>query len=162
VFQDFEKDNGSCAGPGCYFWDAWFTSCDFNPPNVQASQGARAGCCRAFAQATAQARGQADVNGGTMGINPMLQYPIDLSSASYIGVYIYDTQGSNTVQLKLRDGNDIVSTPVWSAKKAQQKKWTLVTWPLADFRGVDESRIKNIELYEWNDGFYCFDYVFFQ
>ena len=160
MFQDFEENNGTPPGAGNYFWDAWFTSCGFNPSGVPAFQGTRAACCRA----SAQEKGQGSDHGGTLGINPASQFPLDLSSAGYIGIYVFDTQGSNTVELKLRDGNDRVSTSVWSAKKAQQNQWTLVTWPLTStsFVNVDKSRIKNIELYEWNDGFYCFDYGFFQ
>jgi hypothetical protein len=73
-----------------------------------------------------------------------------------------DEIAPQTANLSRQRVNDIVSTPAWSTPSARQNQWTLIRWPLAGFEGVDKSRIKNIELCEWNDGFYCFDYVFFQ
>lgn len=99
--------------------------------------------------------------GGTMGINPSSDKPIDFYSATTISIWVYDTQdkGNNTVQLKLRDYDERVSNAIWSEKKSVRSQWTQITWNLADFSGVDMHRIKNIEIYEWNDGVYFFDDV---
>jgi len=97
-----------------------------------------------------------------MGINPSSSEPIDLSSATTLSVWVYDTQGNNTVELRLRDYNDALSNNVWSEMQAEQNQWTEITWSLSDFAGVDLSQIKNIELYEWWDGVYYFDAVSWQ
>ncbi|MFX1476373.1 MAG: SH3 domain-containing protein [Promethearchaeota archaeon] len=152
-FQNFEPDNGTPPGGGNYFWDAWFTTCSFESAVVH--EGSRA--VRVDAHAAAQ--GNPGDQGGTMGINPSSSEPIDLSSATTLSVWVCDTQGNNTVELRLRDYNDALSNNVWSEMQAEQNQWTEITWPLSDFAGVDLSRIKNIELYEWWDGVYYFDAV---
>jgi len=155
-FQNFEPDNGTPPGGGNYFWDAWFTTCSFESAVVR--EGSRA----VRVDAHAAAEGNPGDHGGTMGINPSSSDPIDLSSATTLSVWVYDTQGDNTVELKLRDYNDALSNNVWSEMQAEQNKWTEITWSLSDFTDVDLSQIKNIELYEWNDGIYFIDAVSYQ
>ena len=155
-FQNFEPDNGTPPGGGNYFWDAWFTTCSFESAVVH--EGSRA----VRVDAHAAANGNPGDQGGTMGINPSSSEPIDLSSATTLSVWVYDTQGNNTVELKLRDYNDALSNAVWSEMHAEQNQWTEITWSLSDFAGVDLSQIKNIELYEWWDGVYYFDAVSWQ
>ena len=155
-FQNFEPDNGTPPGGGNYFWDAWFTTCSFESTIVR--EGSRA----VRVDAHAEAEGNPGDQGGTMGINPSSSEPIDLSSAITLSVWVYDTQGNNTVELKLRDYNDALSNAVWSEMHAEQNQWTEITWSLSDFAGVDLSQIKNIELYEWWDGVYYFDAVSWQ
>jgi hypothetical protein len=155
-FQNFEKDNGTPPGAGNYFWDAWFTTCTFSEPPLPVHTGQRA--VRVEAYAKQKGDPQTDT-GGTVGINPSSDKPIDLSEATTISVWVYDTQDNNTVELKLRDWDERVSNALWSEKESVKDQWVLITWDLPDFEGVDKSRIKNIELYEWNDGVYFFDDV---
>ena len=155
-FQNFEQDNGTPPGAGNYFWDAWYTTCSFSEPPLPVHTGQRA--VRVEAYAKQKGDPQRDT-GGAMGINPSSARPIDLSSATTISVWVYDTQGNNTVQLKLRDWGESVSNARWSEKASVKDQWALITWDLAGFEGVDKRRIKNIELYEWNDGVYLFDDV---
>jgi hypothetical protein len=155
AFQDFEENNGTPPGGGNYFWDAWFTRCSFSaPPNVY--EGQRAVRCEAQARAKGDPKKD---SGGTVGINPASIRPIDLSNAKAISVWVYDTQGNNNIELKLRDDRDRVSNKVWSDKEAAQNTWTEITWRLSDFAGIDMTRIKNIEFYERNDGMYYFDFI---
>ncbi len=151
-FQDFEPDNGTPPGSGNYFWDAWLTTCSFSESPVY--EGRRAVRCDAHVEAT----GNPSDHGGTMGINPASSNPINLSAATTISVWVYDTQGNNTVELKLRDKSEAVSNKVWSTMQTKGQ-WAEITWPLAEFTGVDKSQIKNLELYMWNDGVYYFDAV---
>jgi uncharacterized protein YraI len=155
-FQNFEPDNGTPPGGGNYFWDAWFTTCSFESAVVR--EGSRA----VRVDAHAAAKGNPGDQGGTMGINPSSSEPIDLSSATTLSVWVYDTQGNNIVELRLRDYNDALSNNVWSEMQAEQGNWTEITWSLSDFAGVDLNQIKNIELYEWWDGVYYFDAVSWQ
>ena len=92
-----------------------------------------------------------------MGINPCSSDPVDLSSATTIYVWVYDTHGNNTVELKLRDYHEAVSNSVWSAMQSVQNQWTRIEWPLSQFTGIDVHQVKNLEIYEWNDGTYYFD-----
>lgn len=154
-FQDFERGNGT--PPGQYFWEVWYTTCSFSEPPL-VLKGRRA----VRVEANAQARGGSDIHGGTMGIIPASNDPLDLSAAATISIWVYDTQGGNTIELKLRDIKEQVSNAVWSTMHTDRYDWTLIAWDLADFEGVDKSRIKNIELYEWDDGVYYFDDVTYQ
>jgi uncharacterized protein YgiM (DUF1202 family) len=155
-FQNFEPDNGTPPGGGNYFWDAWFTTCSFE--SIIVREGSRA----VRVDAHAEAEGNPGDHGGTMGINPSSSDPIDLSSATTLSVWVYDAQGNNTVELRLRDYNDALSNNVWSEMQAEQGSWAEITWFLSDFTNVDLSRIKNIELHEWWDGVYYFDAVSWQ
>ncbi len=151
-FQNFEENNGTPPGGGNYFWDAWFTTCSFSERPEPAYQGQRAVRVETYA-------GNSGYNGGTVGINPSSSNPIDLSSAATISVWVYDTNGDNTLELKLRDSNDAVSNAIWSTMESVRNVWTEITWNFSDFTGVNKSQIKNIELYEYNDGIYYFDDV---
>ena len=148
-FQNFEPDNGT---PGDYCRDVWFATCSFESTIVR--EGSRA--VRVHAYAEVDGKGS---HGGTVSIYPSSSDPIDLSSATTLSIWMYDTQGNNTVELRLRDYNDALSNNVWSEMQAEQNNWTEITWSLSDFTGVDLSQIKNIELYEWWDGVYYFDAV---
>jgi hypothetical protein len=156
TFQDFERENGTPPGGGDYFWDAWFTTCSFESETVR--EGSRS----VRVDAHALARGRPGDTGGTVGVNPASRDPVDLSSAATIYVWVYDTVGNNTVELKLRDIHDSVSNPVWSAMQSVMGAWTRMEWALSDFTGVDMRNIKNLEIYEWNDGIYYFDDVGWQ
>jgi len=156
TFQDFERDNGAPPGGGDYFWDAWFTTCSFESAIVR--EGSRS----VRVDAHARAGGGPKDTGGTMGVNPASRDPVDLSSATSIYIWVYDTQGNNTVELKLRDIHDSVSNPVWSAMQSVKGLWTKIEWALSDFTGVDMRNIKNLEIYEWNDGIYYLDDVGWQ
>lgn len=156
-FQNFERNNGTPLGANeeqesDYFWDAWFMDCSFSENVVY--EGRRVMCCRAFADE----KGSPTDTGGTAAIKPASSEPIDLSSATTFYVRVYDTQGYNTVELKLCD--DVgCPTPVWSEMQSSQNQWAEITWPISAFTNVDTSRIKYIEIYEWNDGTYCFDAI---
>jgi hypothetical protein len=156
VFQNFEPDNGTPEDD--YFWDAWFTKCSLSAETVH--EGERALCCEAFGAEG----GTPPDTGGTVGIKPSSIEPIDLSSARTFSVWVYDTVGDNTVQLKLCDANGCPGR-VWSndasgsEAKADRDQWTKITWPTSVFTTVTRSAITHIEIYEWNDGLYCFDTI---
>jgi hypothetical protein len=145
AFQDFEPGNGT---PGDYFWNAWFMICSFSAETVH--RGGQAVCCQAVAAPPD--------TGGTVGIKPASSQPIDLSVAETFYVWVYDQQGSNTVELKLCD-NIGCSHNVWSEMESSQGGWTQITWPLSKFSGVDTTDVRSIEIYEWNNGTYCFDTI---
>lgn len=108
--------------------------------------------------AHAEAEGEPGDTGGTVGINPSSSDPVDLTFAAIITVWVYDTQGSNDIQLRLCDENGC-SDGIWSDSQATQNEWSKITWNLSDITAVDRSRITHIELYEWHDGVYYFDAV---
>jgi hypothetical protein len=127
-------------------------------------QGKRSLCCETASQA------DPDGHGGTVGIYLVSGDPIDLSSATTMSVWVYDTQGNNTLELRLIDRNGCASNTVWSAMEAVQNKWTGISWSLLQFTNLDpdpqfsaegcntfdKRQVKSIELFEWNDGMYCF------
>jgi hypothetical protein len=158
-FQNFEENNGTPERAGNYFWDAWFTSPEYT--NSPVYEGRRA----VLAHASAARDGTPPQDhGGSLGINPSSPETVDLSCATTISIWVYDKVGNNTVQLRLRDGNEDFSSKDkgWSTKASEKNTWTQIAWNLADFQGVDMTRIKNIEVYEWNDGDYYFDDVTYQ
>jgi len=148
-FQNFEPDNGT---PGEYFRDAWCMDCSFSKDRVY--EGQRSICCDAHAERDGKGKG------GTVGIYSSSD-PIDLSPFATIFVWVYDTQGYNTVELRLCDDNGCPKN-IWSEQQASQNTWTRIAWPLSAFTDVNKSRIRSIEIYEWNDGIYCFDAVSWQ
>jgi len=143
-FQNFEANNGT---PGDYFRDVWHMTCSFESTIVHEGRSVR---CQAHA-------GDMGSHGGTVAIYPSSSKPIDLSSGSALSVWVYDTQGSNTVELRLCNYDTVCSNNVWSERKSSQNEWTEITWPLSALTGVDKSKIRSIQIYEWNDGMYYFD-----
>lgn len=111
-------------------------------------------------------------HGGTVGIYLLPGDSIDLSSATTMSVWVYDTQGNNDLELRLVDRNECASKIDWSDMKAVHNTWTQINWSLtlpefsnldpdpkfsaAGCTAFDKHRVKSIELFEWNDGIYYF------
>jgi len=149
TFQDFEVNNGT---PGAYYYDVWQSSPGLDQNTVHG--GSRS------------LRMVAGRGGGTVGIRAASPSGyMDLSRAKTISVWVYDTQGNNTVQLRLRDadgdgGSGADGRYMWSSVSSVQNQWTRITWDLSGYPSVpklDMDRIASIELYEWNQGTYYFD-----
>ncbi|KPK41743.1 MAG: hypothetical protein AMJ78_04655 [Omnitrophica WOR_2 bacterium SM23_29] len=151
VYQDFEPDNGT---PGDYFEDIWQSSPAFETTIVHSG--------------TTSLKIATGDGGGTVGI--LAASPsgyLDLSTATSLSVWVYDTQGSNTIQLRLRDadgdgGNGEDGNYLWSDATSVQNQWTKITFDLnryPDAANLDLDRISKIELYEWYEGVYYFDDV---
>lgn len=138
--QDFEDYNGTA---GLYFWDAW----DSQPALAYLPSPAHNGSRSVSTQ------------GHTVGIYPQ-GGTMDLSGATHVGVWVYDTAGSDTVELRLRDFSG-ASQPVWSAMPAVWNQWTLILWPLSSFTSVDKRNIQSLEIYLRWKGQYYFDDLFF-
>ncbi|MFH0953244.1 MAG: glucoamylase family protein [Verrucomicrobiota bacterium] len=139
-FQDFEQENGT---PGVYFWDAWDSQPAFAVAPSPLHRGSRA----------------LATQGHTVGIHPRYG-TMNLSEATHAGVWVYDTAGNNPVELRLRDTSG-ATQPIWSTMATRQGQWTLITWPLASFAGVNRSSIQNLEIYEMNKGQHYYDDLFF-
>jgi hypothetical protein len=135
--QDFEPTNGT---PGASFWDAWDSL-----PALAASP------VRSGARSLA-------TQGHTVGIKPRWGN-LDLSAATHVGAWVYDTTGSHPVELRLRDTTG-ANMPVWSAMNTVAGQWTEITWPLSAFVGLDVSSVQDLEFYVTNQGAYYFDDVF--
>lgn len=149
-FQNFEEGNGTPSGEYC--WDAWFVTCALSQSQVH--EGERA----IEVNAHAEAEGDPNDTGGTVGVNPSSSVPVDLTSATVFSVWVYDTQGNNDIELRLCDENGC-SNDIWSDNQSSQNEWSKITWDLSDITAVDKSRITHIELYEWHDGIYYFDSI---
>jgi PKD repeat protein len=154
MFQNFEEGNGT---PGAYFQNVWQTSPSFDTSTVH--EGARSLKMIAL-----------DTYGGTMRVNAASPTGyFDLRDATSFSVWVYDTQDSNTIQLRLKDSNGDGGSgsdnySMWSSMSAVKNTWTKITWDLNDYPTVpnlDWDRIASIELYEWNPGTYYFDNVNF-
>lgn len=148
IFQDFEQGNGT---PGAYFENFFQTDPAFETFTVY--EGARS--LKAVA-----------LWGGTVRINAASPTGyFDLRDATSLSVWVYDTQGNNPAQLRLRDsdGDGGIGDDgyfVWSSIPAQQNQWTKITWDLSSYPSVpdlDLDRIASIELYEYNSGTYYLD-----
>lgn len=149
IYQNFEPNNGT---PGSYFQDVYQSSPAFETAIVHSG--------------TRSLKISAASSGSTVGILAANSSGyIDLSTAKSLSVWAYDTQGNNTVQLRLKDadgdggsGND--GNCLWSDTSAVQNQWTKITFDLnryPDVANLDLNRISKIELYEWNQGVYYFD-----
>jgi hypothetical protein len=149
VLQDFEANNGT---EGEYYTQVWNCTVDFDGKKVRSGS-------RAIKMETLE-------NGGTVGIKLVgNQGQVDLSKAKKITLWVYDTQGDNTVELRLRDanangGSGMDGKAIWSAEKARVNAWTKIEWNLKDYPqvdGLDKSKINSIEIYELQPGTYYYD-----
>lgn len=137
--QDFEAGNGTA---GNYFWSVWNSTPTFSAGTVH--QDARAVTMNA---------------NGTVGILPITS-SVNAANADTFSVWVYDTEGTNTCEMRLTDTNG-GTTAVWSSNNAVQNQWTELTWPASSFTGVDLSNINDVQLYEANNGTYYFDDIGF-
>lgn len=152
-FQNFEPSNGT---PGDYSQNVWYMTCSFETAPVRVHEGSRSLCCHAHA-------GDTGSHGGTVAIYPSSSEPMDLSAGETFSIWVYDTQDNNDAELKLCDENGChPDNAVWSDNKASHNQWTKLTWQLSRFTKVDKSKIQYIQIYEWNDGLYCFDDITWQ
>jgi len=149
VLQDFEANNGT---EGEYYTQIWNCTVDFDNRKVHSGS-------RAIKMETLE-------NGGTVGIKLIGdQGQVDLSKAKKISLWVYDTQGDNTVELRLRDanangGSGMDGKALWSGAKARLNAWTKIEWNLKDYPevdGLDKSKINAIEIYELQPGTYYYD-----
>ncbi|MFA5338626.1 MAG: beta-galactosidase [Candidatus Omnitrophota bacterium] len=144
-FQNLEPGNST---PGDYYYDAWQSNPAFETTIVHSGT-------RSVKMISAS-------GGGTLGIN--IAAPIgymNLATMTDFYVWVYDTQGSNSLQIKFKDKWGNLSSAVWSTMSAVQNEWTLISWPVSQTAGIDWERVASIELYEWNQGTYYFDDAYF-
>jgi len=140
--QDFEPNNGT---PGDYFGDKYANTNAF--AEDYKVRGYRGMWC------------QMTSDWGTTKIFPS-DSTTDISTADNIFLWVRDTQGDNSCEIRLVDVTGS-SWPVWSSvygQYATQNKWTRITIPVSTFTvNVDVSKIKWIEICEGNPGYYYFD-----
>lgn len=151
AFQDFEPENGTSGNNSAadYCLGTWFAKCDLASDNAHAGQSS--------IRVTVNKHPQPDQSGGTVRIFPSSP-TLDLSQAKDISLWVFDTQGNNTIELKLCNGQNCPNR-AWSAKESNHNSWTQITWPMSNFPNVDKHAITAIEVYEWKDGVYYFDDV---
>jgi len=82
--------------------------------------------------------------------------PLDVTSATQICVWIYDTVGRHTVGMRLWDKYG-VNQEVWSNGRTQLNKWKQVCLSLSDYDQVDLSTLAKVEMCMYWDGVYYFD-----
>jgi hypothetical protein len=150
--QDFEPNNGTSGGT-C-FQQIWNCTGDVEATQVQ--------------EGTQSLKLETAQNGGTAGIRVMGEKgTIDLSKAKKITLWVYDTQGDNTIELRIKDANGNGGTgpdgkTLWSATKARRNTWTKIEWELSAYPaadGLDLTQVSMLEVYEFNPGVYYFDDV---
>jgi len=149
VFQNLEPNNGTS---GSYFQDIYQSSPVFD--TAVTHSGARS------------LKITAGSGGGTVGVSAAAPSGyLDLSTAKSVSVWVYDTQGNNTIQLRLRDANGNGGSGgdanfLWSDAASVKNQWTKITFHLnryPDVANLDLTRISKLELYEYNQGTYYFD-----
>ena len=149
VLQNFESDNGT---EGEYYTQVWNCAVDFESKKVHSGNRS--------------IKMDAVENGGTVGIKLIgHQGQVDLSKAKKISLWVYDPQGENTVELRLKDANGVGGSgldglSLWSTEKVRQNAWTKVVWELKKYpqvEGLDKTKISSIEIYEQHAGTYYFD-----
>jgi hypothetical protein len=147
--QNFEDKNGT---EGPYFNDVWKSLPQFESQTVHGGKQA--------------VRITVPEDGGTVGVRfSKGRDVIDLTKAKSVSVWVFDTQGNNSVELRLKDaegdgGSGPDQKALWSVGQAEQGKWTRLTWDLTGYpavEGLHLDRIAVIELYEQNPGSYVFD-----
>jgi len=139
VFQDFEPGNGT-EDHDIYFWDYGKAAPEFD--TVRYRRGSQS----------------VKMNGDLFGFN-LNKREVDVSNCQEIFLWVFDSQGANTIEIALRDMDD-KQAKVWSTQKSKKNEWARISIPVNAFRAkgnVDLGRIRNVEIYEWNPGAYFFD-----
>jgi aryl-phospho-beta-D-glucosidase BglC (GH1 family) len=85
---------------------------------------------------------------------------IDVSAMTKISFYVKDTQGNNTVPVKLIDSEGKAAEFYTAA--AVKDNWTKLEVPLSSFTGINMSSISQIAMYEWQNGTYYFDDIYLE
>jgi hypothetical protein len=150
VIQNFEPGAGSTENP---FKDIWHSVSDFEVEKVRSGERAH--------------RFTAGKEGGTVAILVAGEKgTVDLSKAKKISIWVLDTHGDNSVELRLKDadgngGSGQDGNSMWSKTSAKKDTWTKIEWNLADYpkSGVDLTKVSSIELFEYNPGVYYIDDV---
>jgi hypothetical protein len=161
TFQDFEMGNGTAVNGDIdtYCRDMSHAACNFEGKIVNSGRSIRVD--------VEKHSDPGDV-GGVVRIFPSSNNPIDLSAAKSISLWVYDTQGNNTVELRLCNGDlcpknqNQCPDGCWSDRKSTKGKWVKLSWPIQIFSNINISSISGIELHEWNDGVYYFDDINWQ
>jgi hypothetical protein len=145
--QDFES-----SGDGPTFSPVW--NCIGEVQNQKAHGGKQA------------LRMQVAQDGGTIAIHFPTQ-TVDISKAKKVTLWIYDEQGDNNVELRLRDahgngGSGTDGKAMWSEAKSKQNAWTKIEWDLGKYPaadGLDKTQLRSLEIYEYLPGAYYIDDV---
>jgi hypothetical protein len=145
--QDFEKD-----GDGPAFTPVW--NC-IGEVQTQKAQGGK----QALRMQVAQ-------DGGTIAVHFPKQ-SVDFSKAKKITLWIFDEQGENNVELRIKDvhgngGSGMDGKAMWSEAKSRHKAWTKIEWDLRNYpavEGLDKTQIRSLEIYEYLPGAYYIDDV---
>nr|VFJ69024.1 MAG: hypothetical protein BECKDK2373C_GA0170839_12033 [Candidatus Kentron sp. DK] len=158
-FQDFEENNGTPGNENIesYCRGTWFAECRFEKKKTRTARNGNRSLQMAAKKYKdkEKIKNQEDKTGGTVRISPSSAV-LDLSNKTLISLWIYDTQGYNTVELKLCN-DDTCSKGVWSSDQSSKDGWQKITWLLSRFQDIDKREITGIEVYEWNPGTYYID-----
>lgn len=147
--QNFENNNGT---EDEYFAEVWNCQPNFDTEIVRSGERSL--------------RAETFDNGGTVRINFANEKNyVDLSKVKKISIWVYDTEGNNTVEIRLKDingnggsGND--GNTLWSKREAKKNNWTQIEWDLALYPDVEDlnlTYISSVEIYEFHKGVYYFD-----
>lgn len=96
----------------------------------------------------------------TARILPYYGSKMDLSGTSYLSVFVYDTQGSNTLKFFIKDASNNEWSG-YSTNSTVMNQWTRIDLPLSNVSGVSLANITNIGLGMWNAGTYYFDQIIY-
>lgn len=137
VLQDFEDGNGT-KSHDVYFWDYGKAK-----PEIASADAFKGSQCL-------------KTQGDLVGVNFRIR-SADVSSYKKVFVTVFDTNGDNTLEIHLRDMKDQVHK-VWSTEKSKKNAWQRVSIDLSQYQGkIDLTKVKNLEIYEWNPGIYRYD-----
>lgn len=93
--------------------------------------------------------------------------PVDVSDCTHLVIWLYDTQGSNTLKVGLIDKNGVKSSLEWKRTQSSpnggtiHNHWTEYSIPMSDFSGVDKTAVSKVVIGEWNQGVYYVDNIAF-
>ncbi len=89
---------------------------------------------------------------------------VDASDKKYLVLWVKDTQGNNNFEIQLTDVRGVTTQGKWPEQKAKKDEWTEYIVDLSTLtynEGFDKAAVKKIKIYEWSDGIYYFDDVYF-
>lgn len=106
--------------------------------------------------------------GGNLEIETANKQGVDATGKEFLVLWVKDTKGSNSFALKLIDGNG-TEEEHWTNDIARDgvegvailNKWKEIIVPMSKFTNIDKSKIKKLAIWEWNEGTFYIDDIYF-
>ncbi|BBH24446.1 hypothetical protein Back11_57910 [Paenibacillus baekrokdamisoli] len=145
LFNDFEHGSGFSAGSGA---------------SAETAEDVANAAEKTSVKLTTTGSGWPYVGGTYLGVVPKAAGSFNASGYHYLAFYFKDMQGSNGVEIRMKDADGGVLDK-WGTTNSTKNKWVKMLLPLDGATGIDLSNITSIDIGVYNAGTYLVDDIFF-